>query len=147
LTRQWKFERLKHFFFQYYNFWPYLTTKWRIVHLKVHFNRHFTQTRPTENISLERIRKTCQIQKKITWWLLLITKLMSRSYRDISCWPTIRIMSRRIDTVSIYRHIVSSLISRPIPHIILVLLSFTIKRLFYIWNMCKYIANNCKAKN
>jgi len=34
---------------------------------------------------------------------------MSRSYRDISRWATIRIVSRRIDTVSIYRHIVSSL--------------------------------------
>jgi len=34
---------------------------------------------------------------------------MSRSYRDISRWTTIRIVSRRIDTVSIYRRIVSSL--------------------------------------
>jgi len=34
---------------------------------------------------------------------------MSRSYRDISRWATIRIVSRRIDTVSIYRYIVSSL--------------------------------------
>jgi len=32
------------------------------------------------------------------------------SYRDISRWATIRIVSRRIDTVSIYRHIVSSLV-------------------------------------
>ena len=39
-----------------------------------------------------------------------ITVQMSRSYRDISRWATIRIVSRRIDTVSIYRHIVSSLI-------------------------------------
>jgi len=34
---------------------------------------------------------------------------MSRSYRDISRWAMIRIVSRRIDTVSIYCHIVSSL--------------------------------------
>jgi len=36
---------------------------------------------------------------------------MSRSYRDISRWASIRIVSRRIDTVSIYRPIVSSLTS------------------------------------
>ena len=34
---------------------------------------------------------------------------MPMSYRDISRWATIRIVSRCIDTVSIYRHIVSSL--------------------------------------
>jgi len=35
---------------------------------------------------------------------------MSWSYRDMSRWATIRILARRIDTVSIYRHIVSSLV-------------------------------------
>jgi len=65
--------------------------------LKGPFQQTFYTTTPTENISLERIWKTRQIQKiKTTWWLLLITKLMSRSYR----WAT----------VSIYRHIVSSLV-------------------------------------
>ena len=35
---------------------------------------------------------------------------MSGSYRDISRWATIRIVDRRINIVSLYRHIVSSLL-------------------------------------
>ena len=54
--------------------------KWKIVHLNVHFNRHFTQTAPTDIISLERIRRTRQIQKiETTWWLPLFNvKVVSR---------------------------------------------------------------------
>ena len=70
----------------------------------------YTNNAHREYISWTYSKNSSNTKIEKTWWLLLIKKLMSRSYRDISRWATIRIVSRRIDTVSIYRHIVSSLV-------------------------------------
>jgi len=54
---------------------------------------------------------------------------MSRSYRDISRWATIRIVSRRIDTVSIYRHIVSSLLASPTKALLVMMIDTGVEKI------------------
>ena len=82
--------------------------KWRIVHLIPTGILH--KQRPQRWYFLKKYgTKNSSNTKKETTWLFPWLQ-MSRSYRDISRGATIRIVSRRIDTVSIYRHIVSSLL-------------------------------------